>query len=231
MKMNVENIDWLALHFPNLQYNAKLKKIVGELDFHAAYDSESGKLIMNREEAREVELYLYDAFEIEICLDVFNMNKWPKIYEVGGRHHQIAKQNNISLADLHFYTDDDNCCLGIEYGNKSGVAIEVYFYELVIPFFYRLSYIERFGIDDARKRLWDEYAHGTLGLKQYEMELFKIERQHPIRFGQCPCKSGKKYIDCHFSQVEYLKQKLDKLCFCGNGRKYRNCHFRKKGKS
>lgn len=226
MKINAEKIKWLTAHFPNLQYDANSRKIVGELDFHAAYDSESGKMIIGKE-ARGVELFLYDVFEIEIYLDICDRNGLPKIYEVGGRHHQIAKINEVNTADLHFYTDEDNCCLGIKYGNNSGMEIETFFYEFVIPFFYRLSYTEHFGIDETRKVLWGEYPHGKIGIQQYEMELLNFMRQCPVKFRQCPCGSGKKYINCHYGEVEDLRQALDKPCFCGSRRKYRNCHFKK----
>ncbi len=226
MKINKRDREWLASRFPFLRYESSSSKIVGELDFDAAYDNKSGKVIIG-EEARKAELFLGDTFEIEIYLDKPDGNGWPKVYEIGDRHYQIAKRNNVSTADLHFYSDGDNCCLGIEYGPKDGLRIDRFIYDLVIPFFYRLSYTEKFGIAASRRDLWEEYSHGNAGLREYEVELLNIARQNPSRYRSCPCRSGKKYINCHFKAVEFLKQRLNKLCFCGSRRKYKNCHFNK----
>lgn len=226
MKINKRDREWLASRFPFLRYESSSSKIVGELDFDAAYDNKSGKIIIG-EEARKAELFLNDTFEIEICLDKSDGNGWSKVYEIGGRHDQIAKRNNVSAADLHFYSDGDNCCLGIEYGPKSGLRIDRFIYDLVIPFFYRLSYTEKFGIAASRRDLWEEYSHGDAGIREYEAELLDIVRQRPSRYGLCPCESGKKYINCHFSGVEFFKQYLNKLCSCGSRRKYKNCHFKR----
>ena len=226
MKINERDREWLASRFPFLRYESSSSKIVGELDFDAAYDNKSGKVIIG-EEARKVELFLSDIFEIEICLNRFDRSGWPKVYETGGRHDQIAKRNNVNTADLHFYSDDDSCCLGIKYGPKGGLRIERFIYDLVIPFFFRLSYTEKFGIAASRRDLWEEYSHGKAGLREYEAELFDIARQRPSRHGMCPCKSGKKYINCHFKEVEFFKQYLNRLCSCGSRRKYKNCHFKR----
>ena len=224
MKINKHDREWLASRFPFLRCESSSSKIVGELDFDAAYDNESGKVIIG-EEAREAELFLSDIFEIEIYLDKLYGNGWPKVYEIGGRHYQIANRNNVNTADLHFYSDDDSCCLGIKYGNNKGLCIERFLYDLVIPFFYRFSYTEKFGIAAARNNLWGEYSHGKAGPMEYEAELLNIAKQNPSRYKLCPCKSGKKYINCHFKEVEFLKTRLNRLCYCKSGRKYKNCHF------
>ena len=226
MKINKHDREWLALHFPLLRYELSSSKIVGKLDFDAAYDNKSGKVIIG-EGAKEAELFLGDVFEIEICLDKSGGSGWPKVYEVGGCHLQIAERNNVKTVDLHFYSDDDNCCLGIKYGDNRGLRIERFLYDLVIPFFYRLSYTEKFGIAAARNNLWGEYPHGGAGPMKYEAELLNFAKQNPSRYRLCPCRSGKKYKNCHFNEVEFLKQRLNRLCSCGSRRKYKNCHFKK----
>ena len=225
MKINKRDREWLASRFPFLRYGSSSSKIVGELDFNAAYDNKSGKIIIG-EEARKAELFLSDTFEIEICVDKSDGNGWPKVYEIGGRHDQIAKETMSAPLILHFYSDDDSCCLGIKYGPKGGLRIDRFIYDMVIPFFYRLSYTEKFGIAMSRRDLWEEYSHGDAGLREYETELFDIARQRPSRHGMCPCKSSKKYINCHFKEVEFFKQYLNRLCSCGSRRKYKNCHFK-----
>ena len=226
VKINKHDREWLVLHFPLLPYELSSSKLIGKLDFDAAYDNKSGKIIIG-EGARETKLFLSDTFEIEICLDKPDGNGWPKVYEVGGRHLQIAERNNVKTVDLHFYSDDNNCCLGIKYGDNRGLRIKRFLYDLVIPFFYRLSYTEKFGITASRRDLWGEYSHGEVGLTEYETDLFDIARQNPSWYRPCPCRSDRKYKNCHFNEVEFLKQRLNKLCFCGSRRKYKNCHFNK----
>ena len=97
MKINKRDREWLASRFPFLRYESSSSKIVGELDFDAAYDNKSGRVIIG-EEARKAELFLRDTFEIEICLDKSDGNGWRKVYEMGGRHYQLAKRNNVSTA-------------------------------------------------------------------------------------------------------------------------------------
>ena len=166
MKITHKEIKWLELYFPNLQYEADSQKIIGELDFCAAYDNESRKLIIN-DGLRKVNRLICDVFEIEICLSLLDGNGWPKVYEVGRRHYKIAKKCNVEIIDLHFYSDDDACCLGLNFPNQRSLSIRGFLEELVIPFFYQLSYIEKFGINASRKDLWGEYSHDKEGLTEY----------------------------------------------------------------
>ena len=205
MKITDKEIEWLGLHFPNLQYEADSQKIAGKLDFCAAYDNESGEVIVG-DSARQEEGFIRGNFEIEIDLEVFDANGWPRVYEVGGRHRQIAKKWNIEIIDLHVFSDDGMCCLGIKYGDKRNYNIRSFLAELIIPFFYRLSYTEEFGIAASRKELWGEYSHGEKGQLEYLMEISNFANQSPSRNDPCPCGSGKKYKRCHLDAVESLKR-------------------------
>ena len=205
MKITDKEIKWLELYFPNLRYEANSQTIVGELDFCAAYDKESGKLIIN-DGLRKVNRLIGDVFEIKICLGILDGNGWPKVYEVGGRHYQIAKKCNVEIIDLHFYSDDDACCLGLNFPDKRSLSIRGFLEELVIPFFYQLSYIEKFGIAASRNDLWGEYSHGKEGLTEYLTEISIFAKQNPGRNDLCPCGSGKKYKKCHLDAVEDLKR-------------------------
>ena len=205
MKITDKEIEWLGLHFPNLQYEEDSQKIAGELDFCAAYDSESGKVIVG-DTARKEDRFIRDVFEIEICLKILDTNGWPRVYEVGDRHRQIAKKWNIEIIDLHVSSDDGMCCLGIKYGDKRNFSIRSFLPELVIPFFYRLSYTEKFGIAASRNDLWGEYSHGEKGRWEYLTEISNFAGQNPGRNDLCPCGSGKKYKKCHLDEVESLKR-------------------------
>ena len=205
MKIPNSDIKWLESRFPNLQYEEESQRIVGELDFCAAYDNESGKVIIN-DGLRKVNRLICDVFEIEICLSILDGNGWPKVYEVGRRHYQIAKKCNVEIIDLHFYSDDDTCCLGLKFRDNKILSIRDFLMELVIPFFYQLSYTEEFGIAASRKDLWGEYSHGEKGEWEHLIEISNFANQNPSRNDLCPCGSGKKYKKCHLGEVEYLKR-------------------------
>ena len=205
MKITDKEIKWLELYFPTLQYEADSQKIVGELDFCAAYDNESKKLKIN-DGLRKVNRLICDVFEIEICLSILDGNGWPKVYEIGGRHRQIAKKHNVKIIDLHFYSDDDACCLGLQFPDNRSLSIRGFLEQLVIPFFYQLSYIEKFGIVASRNDLWGEYSHDKQGLTEYLTEISISAKQNPGRNDLCPCGSGKKYKRCHQDAVESLKR-------------------------
>ncbi len=205
MKITDKEIEWLGLHFPNLQYEADSQKIAGKLDFCAAYDNESGEVIIG-DNARQEDRFIRDVFEIKIDLKTFDANGWPKVYEVGERYCQIAKKWNLEIIDLHVSSDSGMCCLGIKRGNSRTFSIINFLPKLVIPFFYRLSYTEKFGIAASRNDLWGEYSHGEEGLREYRAEIFNLAEQNLGRNALCPCGSGKKYKRCHLNAVESLKR-------------------------
>ena len=123
MKVNEKEIQWLESHFPNLHYEARAQKIVGELDFCAYYDQVSGNLTIGNGDA-ERNTFIQDVFEIEIHLESIDSNGWPKVYEIGGRYRKIAKKCKVKIIDLHLYSDDGACCLGIKRGPDRNLRIK-----------------------------------------------------------------------------------------------------------
>ena len=224
MMISEKEKTWLKSNFPNLLYDAKSQRVMGELDFCAIYDHETGNIQIGRTK-EETDYFIQDIFEVEIVLNNLDDNGWPKVYEVGGRRYLIAKKWDLPLIDLHFYTDDDACCLGIGSRNNRSIHLKEYIHELVIPFFYRLSYTEKFGIEVSRNQLWGEYSHGIEGLREYEAEILYFAQQSVGRNELCPCGKGKKFKNCHFYEVAVLKRALNRLCPCGSRKKYQNCHF------
>ena len=205
MKITDKEIEWLGLHFPDLQYEADSQKIVGKLDFCAAYDNESGEVIIGGS-VRQEERFIRAVFEIKIDLKTFDANGWPKVYEVGERYRQIAKKWDIEIIDLHVSSNDGMCCLGIKRGNSRTFSIINFLPKLVIPFFYRLSYTEKFGLSASQNDLWGEYSHGEEGLTEYLTEISIFAKQNPGRNALCPCGSGKKFKKCHQDAVDFLKR-------------------------
>ena len=210
MKITNSDIRWLRSDFPNLYYEANSHKILGELDFCAVYDSESGKVMVTNL-AEETDFLIQNVFEVEICLDDLDVNGWPKVFEVGGKYRRIAEKCEIPIIDLHIYPHNRACCLGLKYRDSQQLCIEDFLHELVIPFFYRLSYTDKFGIDRARKDLWGEYSHGDKGQIEHFLEIMDIARHNPGRNDPCPCGSGKKHKRCHLGEVESLQNSLRRI--------------------
>lgn len=206
MRVTGNDIEWLEAFFPGLQYDFQLQQINGEMQFCAAYDRQSGKLTLGSLAGIQGSTTLVqDTFQISIRLTEIDNNGWPLVYEVSQRYQDIAERNGIAVADLHFM-DAGICCLSISYAKMPRLTLESFMDELVIPFFYRLSYVDKFGIAAARTDLWEEYPHGDAGYKEYEKEMWGIALSNPGRNQPCPCGSGQKYKRCHLDEVESAKR-------------------------
>lgn len=139
MKISNDEIQWLKVHFPNLQYDEKSQKIVGELDFCAAYDDKSQEVIIGNL-ADGTKLLIRDVFEVEICLGDLDMNGWPKVYEVGKRYQEIAENCNSEIIDLHINPEDNSCCLGIIVKSRNNFTFyEIYVSVIAYELFIRLT--------------------------------------------------------------------------------------------
>ena len=212
MRLTNHDIEWLELVHPSLHYRRQAQRITGELDFYARYDSPSGKLQIKDFERDdfigESNDAISDVFEIEIRLDPesIDSNGWPKVYEVGGRVRSIADKWNIDQIDLHLY-EDGACCLGIRYAQERNLTLERFLHELVLPFFYRLSYVDRFGLYAAKRKLWGEYSHGDAGIREHESKMLDIARRSTGRNRACPCGSGSKYKRCCLDEVQAVKDR------------------------
>ncbi len=210
------DIDWLSCRFPSLLYDPENQKITGELSFCACYDRKTKKLKTELsgfdEEVRTADSFLCDVFEIEIRLDHASIGQsgWPEVREVGGRRNRIAGKFSVTIADLHFYSDTEACCLGIRYSRDVDLTVERFLYDLVIPFFYRLSYVDHFGIEAARVNLWGEYSHGRKGFEEHGRDMGSLARLSKGRNQPCPCGSGRKYKKCCLNEVKATSRYVPK---------------------
>ena len=207
--MNLGNADleWLASNFPELAYAPDDQRISGELRFCAAFDRGTGQLKLgDTDEHRALGTFLCDAFKVRIDLGHMRDNGWPRIYEIGRRRFDIAEQNQCVMADLHFF-EDGACCLSLKYAAERNLTLERFISELVIPFFYRLSYTDRYDLATAKDDLWGEYPHGVAGEIEYQDEILQLAGNNPGRNQPCPCGSGLKYKRCHLDEVEAVKRR------------------------
>lgn len=195
MIVEASDLDWLRDAFPGLSYDPSAREVNGDLDFCASYDSAGGLRIEGAAPDAGVppERRICDAFSVRIELDTVadSAIDWPAVYESGGRCAAIAKALGIRELDLHV-NSDGSCCLGIQI-DPGPHSLERFVDGLVVPFFYRVAYAERFGIARARQDLWGEYRHGADGLhdRLQDLSSTRVARNSP-----CPCGSGRKHKAC-----------------------------------
>ena len=202
------DLEWLALHFPELEHVADRGTIEGRLGFCGAFDRTTGQLMLgDSPELRAMDTFLCDAFVVKVELREIGTNGWPRVHEVGNRSGAIAEQNNCPLIDLHLF-EDGALCLGINYAPAMNLTLQRFVQEMVIPFLYRLAYTDRDGLEAARAHLWGEHSHGDAGHHEYQQEMLAIAAQDPGRNQPCPCGSGWKYKKCHYEEVEAVKRIL-----------------------
>ena len=202
LSLNQADLEWLSASFPDLCHDREAGVIAGDLKLRAAYDRIQEKLHIGSDDATASrDSYLCDSFSIRIELDARDRNGWPTVYEVGGRHGQVADREKIETIDLHFFPDGA-CCLGLQLLADRRTTLKEFMDELVVPFFYRLSYTDVHGLAGAREYLWAEYSHGDRGVREYLSDVADIARHGLGRNDPCACGSGRKYKRCHLGEVD-----------------------------
>ena len=201
-----EDVQRITLEQAGLSYDDKDHRIIGTVEFSAEFDKDSGWLTPLPEPTEPGNgKAIHDTFEIEIRLEFqpSAFNPWPPVIETGGRIQQIMEQRQIAdIADMHCYPglSENRCCLGIQAATGSKIEIVKFIRELVVPFFYRVAYVDRFGLPAAKDDLWKEYPHSPIeAYRQYLAELQSMRKTG--RNQPCPCGSGAKYKRCHLAEV------------------------------
>ena len=196
---------------PGLSFDPDRNVIAGELHMQAAYQGHGKGLLINSPRRRKDRMYLEDDFDIEIRLtyEPSYLMPWPPVYETGGRAQQIMREQQVPKEDLHFFSRDpdiNQCCLGLQ-NTDDWKGILPFLDEVVIPFFYRLSYASKFGAERAESDLWTTYSHKggfDAAANQYIAELKRYKKLKRGNNRPCPCGSGRKYRVCHKAECDAL---------------------------
>ena len=192
---------------PLLDLHYGSQSITGRLHVVAEYDRRDGLLHYVQELGGQSRKdFVWDSFDIEISLSYSptSFNPWPPVFETGGRAKEIMLKHGINdLSDLHLYPGEKKmCCLGLEgLDTEYESDISTFVRDLVVPFFYRLAYVDRYGLQAARDNLWGEYSHGRLGHSEYIGEV-QSKRRHIGRNRLCFCGSGLKFKRCHLGKIK-----------------------------
>ena len=215
MPVSNQDLELLRQKQPGLSYDAETNTIHGNLRFSAEYDTKNGDIAVWAEQVsdpvyKNPNMLIRDAFEIEIQLRFHpsQYNPWPDVIETAGRIQQIMDKRKIAnLADMHcFQRDSGNaCCLGFKAYSDDKIKVVDFIKEIVIPFFYRVAYVERHGLKAAQTNLWGEYPHG---IEKTEPEYIgELRAMNKIgRNALCACGSNKKYKNCHLAEVTAAKK-------------------------
>ena len=168
MRVTWDDIQWLRANQPGLAAGLDSPVVVGTLDVSAYYDRATRRILSGQHSAiGDQDTFVRDQFPISVVLSVNDQNGWPKVYDLAKRYQSIANRYRISVADLHFYADG-HACLGLTYPWDPPFSLGDFVVSLVQPFFYRLTYVDLYGLSAARADLWPEYSHGKTGLKEHE---------------------------------------------------------------
>ena len=202
MKPTSDDLIWLSAAYPGLVYEQSTNLIRGELRFVASYDKPRDLLLIEGSDLdfdiRTHRNFINDVFEISIDFDAepSKISPWPSVSETGGRKEAIAKKLGVALLDLHMFSNDGSCCLTISYAPVDDLAVKDFIEGLVVPFFYRLSYVERHGTIKTTRELWGEYSHGKFGLTEFDAEMQRFVEINPRVDDPCPCGSTRKFKLC-----------------------------------
>ena len=210
-----QDLELLEREQPELSYNAETNTIFGKLRFAAEYDTESGDIAVWEGQVsdpvyKNPNMLIRDAFEIEIQLrfQPSQYNPWPDVIETAGKIEQIMEKRKIvSKADMHCFQRNSGtaCCLGFKAYSNDKIEIAKFIREMVIPFFYRVAYVERYGLKAAQTDLWGEYPHGNEKAEpEYIHELRNMNKVG--KNALCACGSNKKYKNCHLAELDAARR-------------------------
>ena len=173
MRITWEDVQWVGKHQPQLVAGPGSTMVVGILEASAYYDRKSQRIVAGQRFAvGRHDSFIADQFPIAIRLDDSDQNGWPKVYDLAKRYCSIAERYHIPVADLHFYSDS-HACLGLTYPWDPPFTLRGFLVNLVQPFFYRLAYVDVYGLSAARADLWPEYSHGKTGLLEHARDVRK----------------------------------------------------------
>ena len=208
MKLTTTAVQDMLEAYPNFVYSAENEFLEGELDFGACYDQVKDKLSIKNgakdDCIRTDKNYIQDVYvlRVDLCRTV---NGWPRVCEIGGRLWKIRVKLAVHESDLHLYPDGA-FCLGLKLAPERRLSLVEFARYRVTPFLYRLSYVEKLGLEAARRDLWAEYSHGQKGKLEHRRRLKEIARSGAGRNDPCPCGAGRKFKKCCWDEVrEFLK--------------------------
>ena len=195
IRVSEDDVEALRQAQPELEYDASRNRISGVLNIFARFNKRVGLRIEERPVTETRKGDINDKFSVAILLDYTRGigNPWPIVIAQGWRIQRIMAKHRIDdIRDMHIYPGNETnfCCLGIDLMAHPPTNIVDFINTRVIPFFYRVAYVDRYGLQAARNDLWAEYSHEG-GPQEYLRDILKTPRNQG-----CPCGSGRKFKRC-----------------------------------
>ena len=141
-EFSTTEMEKIQKYFPNLIHeNGKIK---GVIEFQAMFKHTKRRkknpweVIPCSSGAKCIK----DSYTIEIHLSDLSLG-YPKVFEVGGRITNLARELDKPIQDLHLYPQDGSCCLGIFSSNQSE-TLSAFVINKVYPYFMWQAYYEKF---------------------------------------------------------------------------------------
>ncbi len=210
IRISDRDLRWISEVQPGLSYNPESNLISGKLVFAEMYDLDDGLLkSVSSHLEDDNRMGIRDRFDVLIRLTFMPtpFNPWPTVIETGKRIQKIMEEQGIAnIADMHCYSDcaENRCCLGFQVETGEPFRLPEFIRELVIPFFYRVAYVDRYGLEASKHDLWKTYPHQIEDTKNaYFGDLRAMVKTR--RNQRCPCGSGLKHKRCHFDEVRAAK--------------------------
>lgn len=212
--LSAQNLRWLTENQPQLYYNEAGSTISGTIKFSALWDEETKNITVNPWYSKSQGTTLItDEYQATIKLKYKARwlgpkgeipHRFPPIYIDEMRIAKLALRLKVTLADLHILPDGE-CCLGFRpvAPDRKNFDLPLFIEGELIPWLYRLSYVEQHGLEQAKQKLWPEYDHRN-GPQQYLQTMKQISASSDPDNGPCSCASGKAYRECHKKEIEQL---------------------------
>ena len=210
VRVSDSELQWLRQAQPDLSYDSTSNLILGRLTFSEEFDPDDGLLKpVPSPSERCSRMAIQDAFDVEVRLRFRPLayNPWPTVVETGGRIQRIMREQAISnIADMHCYPGftEALCCLGFQIDSGDRFQLDKFIRQLIVPFFYRAAYVERYGLEASRRDLWKTYPHKFENAEDEYLDELRGMLKTP-RNQACPCGSGLKYKRCHLIEVSAAK--------------------------
>ena len=208
----------LNQRYPGLEFIMANSRIYyrGDISFFAAYSPATKNFIINPESTANIPInyVISDSYKVEIEFHIYS----PSIREVGGRTESILKRKRIPKIDLHLFKGGTIClCPYPEFRRlfPEKVNIIKYIDGLVIPYFYSLSFYEKYNY-------WPlgQYSHGDSGIYEYYLKKRNHNNKSLISLCIESLKTpGKEYF---FSNLKNMNE--NQRCICGKNRRFKDCH-------
>jgi hypothetical protein len=210
LELNEDAKKWLRENYPGLIIGREngIQVISGELEFDMVYEGER----------------ITDTYDIRIEMQSSQVSDLPKVSETGLRIKKTSQDRQTPPIDLHIYEHDWSACLCAKPAEAEhfpdGFSLPIFIEELVAPFFYAQSFVEKHGTWP-----WETYSHGDLGWLEWYMEQEDTTPEITTKFIE-GLKSQPSWQQIRKELIKPDGVKGHHPCMCGKTppRRYRDCH-------